>query len=133
MSIVVGIVLVMAGACIGVGIMAMFALKGRDDRAEEVADALRRIDMRMDWLAFDVEGDGNLSDSVGMCRAAVLNLVDLLGYSRSVLGPCVEPAISTSNDADTHCHADGGSEHNGMKVVSITNPASGLKIYQHEK
>jgi hypothetical protein len=133
MSIIVGMALLMAGACVGALIMAVVAAGGRDSQREEVADALRRIDMRMDWLAFDVEGDGNLSDSVGMCRAAVLNLVDLLGYSRSVLGPCVEPAISTSNDADTHCHADGGSEHNGMKVVSITNPASGLKIYQHEQ
>jgi len=137
MSIVVGIVLVMAGACIGVGIMAMFALKGRDDRAEEVAEALRALGHQLDvvyicasdapWeLAaghadearrlLDLAAEKSL-DAVTMVR----QLSDLLGYSRSIF-------TAWTSDTDVAPVASTGIGGTASDAAAVASPMNGIGV-----
>jgi hypothetical protein len=122
MSIIIGAAVFVVGVCVGGVIVGLLAAGGRDERRVEVADALLLIDVRLHRLADEIDGDPNLSDTVGMCDVAVRNLAELLGYSRSIFDSW------KTCDTDVAPVANTGNGTTGSDAPATANTTSGIGV-----
>ena len=139
MSIIIGAAVFVVGVCVGGVIMGLLAAGGRDERRVEVADALKRLALRLEFMYevlddwewnMDVRERDDMFGTLAECRSYFVAVVDLLGISRSVLDSWKTSGTDVAPVANT---GDGGTGSDAPATALHENGTVGVAAGSYVK